>query len=71
MNYETNMNHLATEVLSEMPKNQLSMAASSSREEEISLPRIIEEPHKLIARNQNKMIAETTSDMFMSGLMCE
>jgi hypothetical protein len=26
---------------------------------------------KLIPRHQNKMVAERTSDMFMSGLMCE
>ena len=24
-----------------------------------------------LPRHQNKMVAETTSDMFMSGLMCE
>jgi hypothetical protein len=26
---------------------------------------------KLIPRNQNKTVAERTSDMFMNGLMCE
>jgi hypothetical protein len=26
---------------------------------------------KLIPRNQNKTVAEKTTDMFMSGLMCE
>lgn len=34
-------------------------------------PQSTKDEHKLIPRHQNKMVAETTSDMFMGGLMCE
>jgi hypothetical protein len=50
---------------------QISAPKSAPRIVEISKKANSENEQKLIPRNQNKMVAETTTDMFMSGLMCE
>ena len=65
------MNDLQEVVNSESIRQKISTSEINTRMNESSRPQSTEDEHKLIPRHQNKMVAETTSDMFMSGLMCE
>lgn len=64
------MNNSTSQLESEMAINEPT-PVSPTREGEAALPKLSEEPQKLIPRNQNKMVAERTTDMFLSGLMSE
>jgi hypothetical protein len=51
--------------------DEISILKSVTRQIESLIPIVIEDSHKLIPRHQNKMVAEKTTDMYMSGQMCE
>jgi hypothetical protein len=51
--------------------DEISILKSVTRQIESLVPIVPEDAHKLIPRNQNKMMAETTKDMYMGGQMCE
>ena len=62
------MNELITQTNSETEINQISPSNARNKNPH---PKFNEVESTPIPRPQNKMVAETTSDMFMSGMMCE
>jgi hypothetical protein len=58
-------------IISEAEAEQLQTSAIEQRHSEVLAPFISEESSRLIPRNQNKIVAEKTRDMFLSGMMCE
>ncbi len=62
------MNELIKPAGSEIYLDQISDSEPSNEKQQ---PQIRESDDKLIPRHQNKMVAERTTDMFMSGMMCE
>lgn len=65
------MNDLPVTSSTESITNRYAVSENQQQQNENLPQRSIEDTQKLIPRNQNKMVAETTHDMFMSGLMCE
>ncbi len=62
------MKELITQMNSETYLNQISEREPTNERQD---PQLSENDEKLIPRPQNKMVAERTTDMFMSGMMCE
>jgi len=54
-----------------IPEGTIGEIPASGIQEESPEQSSVKKVQGPIPRHQNKMVAETTSDMFMSGLMCE